>query len=455
MRNRKTNFDSPPDGLIEAEDTSGSTKPKVIPNMSSKLRSFKVRFFSTVFMISSFLFIIYMGHVPLVMLVLFIQWCMISELFNLAREAQKENQLPWFRAQQWYFFGVATFFFYLRFIKHNLWIELTSDAKLSRLFSWLLKKHSLISYILYTTGFMVFVLSLKKGMYLYQFGQYAWTHMILMIVFVPSSFLISNIFQGIIWFLLPCSLIIVNDITAYLGGFLFGRTPLIKLSPKKTWEGFIFGFIFTVLSSFILAKMMLPYDWMTCPRLDLSMGWITCARDEVFVVKEHGFEDLISIFPLSLYDLTLSLVSKLPDGIRIPILSSRFTFEPMLFHASIFAIFASVIAPFAGFFASGFKRAFRVKDFAGMIPGHGGMTDRMDCQTLMALFSYLYYFAFIREAEVDVPSILETILRLDESSQLEIFGKLGNYLIGEQLIPNSLSGEIDRINHLNEYKYRM
>lgn len=64
----------------------------------------------------------------------------------------------------------------------------------------------------------MFVLSLKKGMYVYQFGQYAWTHMILMIVFVPSSFLISNIFQGIIWFLLPCSLIIVNDISAYLGG---------------------------------------------------------------------------------------------------------------------------------------------------------------------------------------------------------------------------------------------
>ena len=24
---------------------------------------------------------------------------------------------------------------------------------------------------------------------------------------------------------------------AYIFGFFFGRTPLIKLSPKKTWEG--------------------------------------------------------------------------------------------------------------------------------------------------------------------------------------------------------------------------
>lgn len=55
-------------------------------------------------------------------------------------------------------------------------------------------------------------------MYLYQFGQYAWTHMILMVIFVPSSFFVSNIFEGLIWFLLPCFLIIVNDIMAYLAG---------------------------------------------------------------------------------------------------------------------------------------------------------------------------------------------------------------------------------------------
>jgi CDP-diglyceride synthetase len=50
-------------------------------------------------------------------------------------------------------------------------------------------------------------------------------------------------------------------------GFFFGRTPLIKLSPKKTWEGFLGGFIGTVISAFYLAKIFIAFKWMTCPRL--------------------------------------------------------------------------------------------------------------------------------------------------------------------------------------------
>lgn len=34
---------------------------------------------------------------------------------------------------------------------------------------------------------------------------------------------------------------------AYMFGFFFGKTPLIKLSPKKTWEGFIGGAVSTII----------------------------------------------------------------------------------------------------------------------------------------------------------------------------------------------------------------
>jgi phosphatidate cytidylyltransferase len=56
--------------------------------------------------------------------------------------------------------------------------------------------------------------------------------------------MIANVFEGLVWFLLPVALINCNDIGAYFFGFFFGRTKLIELSPKKTWEGFIGMLVF-------------------------------------------------------------------------------------------------------------------------------------------------------------------------------------------------------------------
>jgi len=48
-------------------------------------------------------------------------------------------------------------------------------------------------------------------------------------------------FEGLIWFIMPILMVVINDVMAYMFGFFFGKTPLIKLSPKKTWEGFVGG----------------------------------------------------------------------------------------------------------------------------------------------------------------------------------------------------------------------
>jgi len=55
-------------------------------------------------------------------------------------------------------------------------------------------------------------------------------------------------------FIVPVSMIVINDVMAYMFGFFFGRTPLIKLSPKKTWEGFIGGGISTVILGLLVIK---------------------------------------------------------------------------------------------------------------------------------------------------------------------------------------------------------
>ena len=82
-------------------------------------------------------------------------------------------------------------------------------------------------------------------------------------------------------------------------------------------------------------------------------------------------------------DLTLRSVSQTGQTL------STIPWAPFQLHCIVLAIFASLVAPFGGFFASGFKRAFNIKDFGDSIPGHGGMTDRMDCQFLMGLFTYV------------------------------------------------------------------
>ena len=39
---------------------------------------------------------------------------------------------------------------------------------------------------------------------------------------------------------------------AYIFGISFGKTQLIELSPKKTWEGFIGGSVSTLIAAFLV-----------------------------------------------------------------------------------------------------------------------------------------------------------------------------------------------------------
>jgi phosphatidate cytidylyltransferase len=56
----------------------------------------------------------------------------------------------------------------------------------------------------------------------------------------------------------------------------------------------------------------------------------------------------------------------------------------------VFGLYASLVAPFGGFLASSVKRNFGKKDFGAIMPGHGGLVDRLDCQLLTAPFVYLF-----------------------------------------------------------------
>ena len=59
----------------------------------------------------------------------------------------------------------------------------------------------------------------------------------------------SVIYKGMIWFLMSHLMIIWNDIFAYWVGSTLGRTKLIKVSPKKTLEGYLGGMLGCIIVS--------------------------------------------------------------------------------------------------------------------------------------------------------------------------------------------------------------
>lgn len=65
-------------------------------------------------------------------------------------------------------------------------------------------------------------------------------------------------------------------------------------------------------------------------------------------------------------------------------------FTSLHYDSIILSLFSGLVSPLSGFMASGFKRAIKIKDFSNLIPGHGGVTDRMDCQVFMGSFIYVW-----------------------------------------------------------------
>ena len=314
----------------------------------------------------------------------------------------RSNNLPWFRTISWFFLLASNYYLYGEGLIEKFSLLLKKDDFLMTFVIY----HRLISFSLYTAGFVAFVLTLKKTYYLKQFTLFGYTHIALLIV-TQSYLMIQNVFEGLIWFLLPVSLIICNDIGAFVFGFLFGKTRLIKLSPKKTWEGFIGGAFSTIVFGFVMTAVLCEYKKYVCPlEYNDSTESVSSANCE----PSH-------LFKLQAYDLP-SNVAWLVPGFKVYM-------HPFQVHALALSIFASTIGPFGGFFASGFKRAFKIKDFGDTIPGHGGFMDRFDCQIIMATFTNVYIHTFIR---VTSPTkLFNQLLTFEREDQFEFIRLVENH----------------------------
>lgn len=368
----------------------------VINEKEKKKQAFVTRTIWTIVMLVGFFVLLMLGHLPLICLVLVCQVLTFKEVIALTAEPARDKNIPYNKLLNLFFLFATVYYLEGESLFRFLQEEILSLKVLTLLY----RNHKFVSYSLYISGFVFFVWTLKKGFYKFQFAQLCVTHMTLLLVVFQSHLIIENIFNGIIWLLIPASLVIVNDIFAYLCGITFGRTQLIEILPKKTVEGFVGAWFCTGFAAILLSFFLAKSDYLICPAVNLSTNvynYPHCEPNPVFIPQ----------------------IYQLPDNIAELVGFSMITFKPVYFHSAILATFASLIAPFGGFFASGLKRAFGIKDFGDTIPGHGGLTDRFDCQFLMGSFSYLYFQTFIASSNISLGKILQMAVFHLSTAQIE------------------------------------
>ncbi|MBI2730423.1 MAG: phosphatidate cytidylyltransferase [Sphingobacteriales bacterium] len=149
-----------------------------------------------------------------------------------------------------------------------------------------------------------------------------YNHFVFPFVIIPLLIIVS------IW---------INDTMAYIVGSFIGKTPLSKISPKKTWEGTIGGIILSVAVTGLIFLNLNP---------------------EIIIRRFH-------------YDFSSKVWYIIP-----PI-------------AAIFGTMGDLLE-------SKLKRLAGVKDIGSLMPGHGGFLDRFDSLLLATPFVWLYVYFFIR-----------------------------------------------------------
>ncbi|KAF5021975.1 hypothetical protein F66182_5985 [Fusarium sp. NRRL 66182] len=389
-----------------------------------KKANFITRTFWTFVMFAMFFTALFMGHIYIICIITAVQIVSFKEVIAIANVPSRARSLRSTKSLNWYWLATTMYFLYgetvIYYFKHIILVD--------KVLLPLATHHRFISFILYVFGFVFFVTSLQAGHYKFQFTNFAWTHMALYLIVVQAHFIMNNVFEGMIWFFLPAALVITNDIFAYICGIMFGRTQLIKLSPKKTVEGFVGAWIMTIIFAMFLSSIMMRSKYFICPVNDLGANIFTglqCDPNPVFLPKTYEMPELFF----------------LPESA-----SFSFTIAPMQIHALNLASFASLIAPFGGFFASGLKRTFKIKDFGDSIPGHGGITDRMDCQFIMGFFAYMYYHTFIAIHKANLGTVLETaITSLSQDDQIELVKSMGHYLRNQGILTQEAVECIDKI----------
>lgn len=232
----------------------------------NRMSSFYVRTVTTLAMLAGFILLLFLGHAYCAGFVIFLLVLCFKELKALKRQKELDNKIPFFNTVNWYFFLIYIAFLLPLYLPNQTRFGVT-DPTLLAIFSY----HMLFSFCGFILGVLLFTLSLEKDTFYYQFKMLGWTLMILLVVVSQVCSLIYNTYKGMYWFIFPALCVVCNDIFAYIFGFFWGKTPLIKLSPKKTWEGFIGGALCTLIWAFIGSHYLTTIPALVCPQTRITI----------------------------------------------------------------------------------------------------------------------------------------------------------------------------------------
>lgn len=154
----------------------------------------------------------------------------------------------------------------------------------------------------------------------------------------------------------------LSDVFAYIGGVLFGKHKMCpKISPKKSWEGAIISFVVTTLVMMgVYALLYLGND--TYHSISYFFGYQF--RSVAPAVETNWWW----YFILALLTMLLIVISMFGD--------LAFSF---------------------------IKRRYGIKDFGNILPGHGGILDRIDA--LSFVFGFYFIFTFILNIGFNFPAV--------------------------------------------------
>ena len=137
-----------------------------------------------------------------------------------------------------------------------------------------------------------------------------------------SAYYFRNEFYGdYLYFIMIIFICVFTDIGGYIFGNFFKGPKLTKLSPNKTYSGVIGGYLFSI----------------------------------IFMALFFNYADNIS-----------------------EIINIKTTAKKLSSNYFILTIFISTVSQLGDIFVSYFKRKSKIKDTGKIIPGHGGLLDRID-----------------------------------------------------------------------------